>query len=206
LAATVRAWDAALAGEAARLWLAHRAFELDAPSDAVARAIADVAAAVTDDLARRAEVAQLAAPDGAHGPVGYQLTRRLRHGRLDALETAFTRWAERRHAAAGAAAKPKISAIDEWRAFLALWDAYRTVVTAGGAELRRLAFPHAFSKGNQMAVWLWNACQEHAISHAISRWLLDEALAVGDTEAIELGHRNCALGVPTRLGQFVEPP
>ena len=49
-----------------------------------------------------------------------------------------------------------------------------------------------------MAAWLWNARSEYALSHAISRWLLDEALAVGDTEAIELGHRNCDLFVPTR--------
>jgi hypothetical protein len=78
-------------------------------------------------------------------------------------------------------------------------------ITAGGLELRRLAFPHAFTKGSKMAVWLWNARKEYAMSHAISRWLLDEALAVGDTEAIELGHRNCALTVPTRLGSIMNP-
>jgi hypothetical protein len=197
LAAAVHAWDLALADDATRTWLARRALELDAPSGAVERAIADVAGAVTDDLARRAEAAQLAAPAVAAGPVGAGLGRRLRHGRLDALETAFTRWADRR----GDDSRP---AIDEWREFLALWTAYRAAITAGGLELRRLAFPHAFTKGSKMAVWLWNSRKEYAMSHAISRWLLDEALAVGDTEAIELGHRNCALTVPTRLGQFIQ--
>jgi hypothetical protein len=55
-----------------------------------------------------------------------------------------------------------------------------------------------------MAAWLWNKRGEYALSHAISKWLLSEALAVGDTEAIELGHRNCSLSVPTKLGP-VEP-
>jgi hypothetical protein len=92
--------------------------------------------------------------------------------------------------------------IDEWREFLALWAAYTAAITAGGIDLRRLAFPHAFAKGSNMAAWLWNKREEYALSHAISRWLLAEALAVGDAEAIELGHRNCALAVPTRLGRI----
>jgi hypothetical protein len=52
-----------------------------------------------------------------------------------------------------------------------------------------------------MAAWLWNTRNEYALSHAISTWLLAEALAVGDAEAIELGHRNCGLHVPHRLGK-----
>jgi hypothetical protein len=198
LALTVQAWDVALGDGATRTWLARRALELDAPQGAVDRAIQDVASAVTDDLARRAEAAQLGAPPTATGPVGAALVRRLRHGRLDALEAGFTHWADRRH-------DTSLPSIDEWREFIALWTAYNAAVTAGGIELRRLAFPHAFSKGSHMAAWLWNKREEYALSHAISRWLLDEALAVGDAEAIELGHRNCAFAVHTRLGK-VEPP
>jgi hypothetical protein len=196
LALAVRAWDTALDDAATRTWLARRALELDAPSGAVERAIHDVAGAVTDDLARRAEAAQLGAPPGAAGRVGGGLARRLRHGRLDALEAAFSRWADRRHD------NERHPSIDEWREFIALWGAYAAAVTAGGIELRRLAFPHAFSRGSNMAAWLWNKRCEYAVSHAISRWLLAEALAVGDSEAIELGHRNCALAVPTRLGRI----
>jgi len=55
-----------------------------------------------------------------------------------------------------------------------------------------------------MAAWLWNKCEEYALSHAIFKWLYAEALAVGDTEAIELGHRNCSLAVPTRLGKITD--
>lgn len=190
-AAAVTAWDAALADPPTRAWLARRALELDAPPGAVDRVIRDVAASITDELTRIAEVARLGAPS-AHGLVGGALAHRLRHGRLDALEQAFTRWAHRRHDGTIHVA------IDEWREFVALHDAYAAAAAAGGTDLRRLAFPHAYATGNEMAVWLWNTRKEHAISHAISVWLRDEAIAVGDAEAIEIGNRNCGLHVPTR--------
>lgn len=193
LGATVRAWDAALSDGATHSWLARRALELDAPLGAVDKALREVATAVTADLARIADSAHLGAP-ASHGPIGDALGRHLRHGRLDQLEAGFTRWANRR--AEGEAH----AAIDEWREFVALKSAYTAAVDAGGLELRRLAFPHAFSTGSNMAAWLWNARNEYALSHAISKWLLSEALLVGDTEAIELGHRNCGLYVPTRSG------
>lgn len=189
----VTAWDAALVDGETQTWLARRAIELDAPLGAVDRAIRDVATAVTDDLARIADAGGLAAP-AAHGPVGDALSRRLRHGRLDALEAAFTRWEDRRHA--GAVRAP----IDEWREWIALRAAYDAAAGAGGLELRRLAFPHAYAKGSSMVVWLWNTRNEYALSHAISKWLLGEALAVGDAEAIELCSRNVRLTVPTRTG------
>jgi hypothetical protein len=196
LVATVREWDHALADVTTRSWLARRALELDAPLGAVDRALRDVANIVTDDLARIAERANLGAPANVKGPVGDALTKRLRHGRLDTLETGFSRWADRRHD------NEKHPPIAEWREFIALWSAYNAAVTAGGLDLRRLAFPHAFSKGSNMAAWLWNKCEEYALSHAIFKWLYAEALVVGDAEAIDLGHRNCSLAVPTRLGKI----
>ena len=197
LAHAVGAWDAALADPATREWLARRALELDAPLGSVDRVLKEVATSVADELARVAEAATLGAP-GSRGPVGDGVSRRLRHGRLDALETGFARWAQRRRDGAVRLA------IDEWREWLALRAAYESAVAAGGLELRRLAFPHAFSTGSSMAVWLWNARNEYPLSHAISKWLLAEALAVGDAEAIELGHRNCRLTVPTRTGPHTE--
>ena len=189
----VRAWDAALVDRDVQTWLARRALELDAPEGAVDRAIRDVAQSVTDELARIADAAQLPPPT-ADGPVGGALARRLRHGRLDALESGFTRWEQRRHT--GSVRSP----IDEWREWVALRAQYEAAAAAGGIELRRLAFPHAFSKGTSMAVWLWNSRNEYALSHAISSWLHDEAIAVGDAEAIELCSRNSRLNVPTRTG------
>jgi len=191
LGATVRAWDAALSDGATHSWLARRALELDAPLGAVDRALREVATVVTAELARIADAAQLGSP-ASHGPIGDALSRRLRHGRLDSLEAGFTRWLQRRHDGEHHAA------IDEWREFIALQTAYLAAVAAGGTDLRRLAFPHAYSTGTSMAAWLWNSRSEYALSHAISKWLLDEALAVGDAEAIELGHRNVGLYVPTR--------
>jgi hypothetical protein len=165
------------------------------------RALREIAGTVTEELARTADRARLGAP-ASHGPVGDALARRLRHGRLDALETGFTRWAQRRSDPDSA----RRAAIDEWREFVALHAAYTDAVAAGGIELRRLAFPHAFSTGSNMAAWLWNTRHEYALSHAISKWLLDEAMLVGDTEAIELGHRNCRLDVLTRLGSIPGEP
>jgi hypothetical protein len=194
LATTVAAWDAALADATTRAWLARRALELDAPLGAVERAVRDVGNAVTDELARIAEVHALGAP-AARGMVGEPLARRLRHGRLDALEAGFSRWADRRHD------NSKHASIDEWREFVALRAAYETAVAAGGLDLRRLAFPHAYKTGVAMAVWLWNSRDEYALSHAISAWLAGEALAVGDSEAIDVCNRNARLAVPTRNGK-----
>jgi hypothetical protein len=190
----VHAWDSALIDRDVTTWLARRALELDAPEGAVDRAIRDVAQVVTDEIARIADAAGLGAPP-ANGPVGEALARRLRHGRLDALESGFNRWEQRRHT--GSVRSP----IDEWREWVALRAQYEAAVAAGGLELRRLAFPHAYSKGTSMAVWLWNSRNEYAVSHAISAWLRDEAMAVGDTEAIELCSRNSRLNVPTRTGE-----
>jgi hypothetical protein len=197
LAAAVTAWDTALIAGDTQTWLGRRALELDAPLGAVDRAIREIATTVTDELARLADVAGLSAPN-AHGPVGDALARRLRHGRLDALEAGFTRWEMRRHD--GSVRAP----IDEWREYVALRASYDAAVAAGGLELRRLAFPHAYKMGTSMAVWLWNSRNEYALSHAISAWLLDEALAVGDTEAIDLCTRNTRLTVPTRTGDVTK--
>ncbi len=199
-AATVAAWDAALVDGAMQAWLARRAVELEAPLGAVDRALRDVVSVVTAELGAAADAARLGSP-ASRGPLGDSLGRRLRHGRLDALETGFTRWRERRDASVrrkdASATRP---AIDEWREFLALKSAYEAAVGAGGLDLRRLAFPHAFSTGTSVAAWLWNDFDEYALSHAISTWLLAEAMIVGDAQAIELGTSNCRLTVHTRLG------
>lgn len=189
----VAAWDAALAASPVHEWLGRRAIELDAPLGAADRALRDVASAVAAELSRCADEHALGAP-ASRGRIGEPLAHKLRHGRLDALEAGFSRWADRRHD--GVLRAP----IDEWREVLALRSAYDAAVAAGGQSLRRLAFPHAYKTCNAMAVWLWNTHREYALSHAISVWLLGEALAVGDTEAIDLCTRNTRLAVPTRNG------
>jgi len=46
------------------------------------------------------------------------------------------------------------------------------------------------------AVWLWNVRHEHVASHAISAWLFERALVVGDAASIELHGKNGALAIP----------
>ena len=58
----------------------------------------------------------------------------------------------------------------------------------GADDLRRLVFPKASRAGTQ-----------------VSAWLLAEARAVGDSEAIELSRKNCRLRLATRTGACVEP-
>jgi hypothetical protein len=67
---------------------------------------------------------------------------------------------------------------------------YPRAAGLGGIELRRLAFPHVHHTVCKLAVWLWNQREEHVMANAMFRWLLDEALSVGDAEAIELQSRN----------------
>jgi hypothetical protein len=201
LDAAVTAWDAALADATTRAWIIRRALELDAPHGAAERVLRDVTVAVTSELADIADAAKLGAPD-SRGIVGDALARRLRHGRLDSLEQGFSRWEDRRHDGANGSGR---ASIDEWREWIALRHAYDEAVLAAGLELRRLAFPHAYKMGNSMGAWLWNARNEYALSHAIFKWLCGEAMAVGDTEAIEMLTRNSRLAVSTRTGRVEFP-
>lgn len=196
-ARAVAAWDNALADATTRLWICRRAVELEAPASAADRAIDEIARTVTDELARIADTSAFAAP-AVRGIVGDPLARRLRHGRLDALETAFERWALRRPRTGDTLG---VAPIDEWREWVALRAAYDAATAAGGVELRRLAFPHAFRAASRVATWLWNDRGEHVQAHAIFRWLLGEANAAGDSEAIELSSQNARLAVPTRTGR-----
>ena len=93
-------------------------------------------------------------------------------------------------------------AAEEWREFLAVRQSYRDLVTSGGEELRRLAFPHVFNAANRAAVALWNRREEVTMAHAILAWELVEARAVGDSQAIELSAKNAALKFSTRTGPW----
>ncbi len=83
-----------------------------------------------------------------------------------------------------------LPAIDEWQAWLALRTMVNRAKRIGGDELRRLMFPQMHRVACNYAVWLWNKRRQRVIANAMFRWLLDEALAVGDAQAIELERRN----------------
>ena len=47
-------------------------------------------------------------------------------------------------------------------------------------------------------MWLWNRRKEYTLSHALTSWLFERALVVGDAEAIELHGKNGAIAEPDR--------
>lgn len=177
------AWDRALADGGVRALVMQRAALLGAKGGE--RALASVADAVARDLAGMARAAKV--------PLGRSVSdsrvlggaqRWLREELFGELELAFDALSAR--ASSGRA----LPAIDEWREWLSLRAIYDRACALGGMELRRLAFPHVHQALCKHAVWLWNERTLHLMANTMFRWLLDEALAVGDVEAIELQSRN----------------
>jgi hypothetical protein len=187
-------WDAALAAPQTAAWLAERGAQLGAPPGSAERALREIMEAVAHELCAAVEAARLPTPPLSRSAFGQLLHTKLRHGRLDELELAFTRWAER------VAAGPKLPAIEEWREFLAVRESYEALARSSGDSLRRLAFPAAFEAANRAAVVLWNQRAEYALAHAILAWELKEARHVGDVAAIEIAGKNAALRFQTRTG------
>jgi hypothetical protein len=88
-----------------------------------------------------------------------------------------------------------LPAIDEWREVVALRAAYERGIALGGPELRYLAFTKVHSDVCALGVWLFNERKERLIGNAMFRFLLAEAHAVGDSQAIELQTKNAGCGV-----------
>lgn len=177
------AWDRALADADTVALIMRRARELGARSgDRALRALADEVSLDVANMARAAGV-RLAECAG-DSQVLADAQRWLRNDLIRQVELAFDALHNR------AVERRALSSIDEWREFLSLRELYRDGFGIGGAELRHLAFPHVHSTVCKLAVWLWNHRDEYLTANAMFRWLLDEANAVGDAEAIELQSRN----------------
>ncbi|MBL9101430.1 MAG: hypothetical protein JNL82_10765 [Myxococcales bacterium] len=86
--------------------------------------------------------------------------------------------------------KRALSSVDELREWNGLKRAYERAATVGGLEVRRVMFPDVHLNVCNYAVWLWNDRKEYGISGPLFRWLLAEAEAVGDEEAIALQKKN----------------
>ena len=184
---------AALVAPETTTWMSQRIAATSATTTA-AILLDTIITTMADAIAVCAKTHALQAPSLPTGKLGTELARRLRHGTLDTLEDDFARWAEQcQHEATG-------SLIAQWHTFVALKQAYETATAIGGIGLQRLAFPKVFHASNAVAASWWNKRDEYVVSHAVSMWLLTEALRVGDAQAIELGRKNCALAVPTRTG------
>lgn len=79
---------------------------------------------------------------------------------------------------------------DELRDFLALRAIYEEGARLGGPEVRRTLFRPVYAPLCDLSVRLFNDRGQPWLSHAITRWLLGEALAVGDARAADLQTRN----------------
>ena len=196
LADAVAAWDAALAdADDARVDHPPRARARRAARRRRTRA-PDVTRAVTDELARIAEAREARRAAG-RGMVGDALARRLRHGRLDSLETGFSRWEDRRHDGRRCAPRSTSGASGSR-------CAPRTTrrSTAGGLELRRLAFPHAYKMGNIDGA---RGCGTRATSTRCrtrsSRGCSAKRSRSATPRRSSCCTRNSRLAVPTRTGR-----
>lgn len=186
MVAVAQAWDRALADPATRDGTAHRAAVLGA--DAPARAIDSLTRGVEAELARlvRDRRIRLDALD-ASSPTLARAVHSVREKLLSDIEISVERLGRR------VQSRRALPALDEWREVLALWRLYDEAAAAGGLELRRVAFPDIHHHVGNLAAWLWNERNELAIANAMFRWLLEEATAVGDEEAIRLQKRNNAI-------------
>jgi hypothetical protein len=182
-----RAWDAALADPQLERRLLIRSLELGAAEGASLRSrIGDMAADGLAQLARSRELplGEVEAP----GPTLERAARRLRGDLLSEIELASGALRRR------AVDKRELPAVDEWREWLALRARYEHGARLAGQEARRLAWPRVRDDVCKLSVWLWNVRGEKAIAHAMFGWLLGEARAMSDQEAIELQEKNVACG------------
>lgn len=178
-----RAWDAAFAGPVLeRLTERARALTVVTRPEVAA---AQLRHTVGEELAALAARAQLPLPALQEcGGIGAEAAMLLR-GELilgvEKLSQALrTRTKDKR-------ALPSVEELREWNG---LKRAYERAATLGGLEVRRVMFPDVHLNVCNYAVWLWNDRKEYGISGPLFRWLLAEAEAVGDEEAIALQKKN----------------
>ncbi len=182
------AWDAALTDAGWRTAIALRAITLGARADAASHAVDELRAQVISDVAHAMLAAGLPLPpDARETGILAAAAARARAELLARLELTLERIGGRVHE------RTPLAPIDEWRSFLAVRAAYTEAARQGGVELERLAFPHAHTELTAWTVWMWNDRGEHAISHGMTSWLYERALAVGDAQAIELHGKNAQL-------------
>jgi hypothetical protein len=183
LQSLAQAWDRALIDPETLRAIRQRAIALGARGgEAALAALGDTVARDLADMARAHDLPIATWPCDSH--TLREAERLLREQLIGEVELAFDALRDR------VAQGRRLPAIDEWREWLSLRGLHARAAGLGGLELRRLTFPHVHAVGCKMAVWLWNERGQHFLANAMFRWLLDEAVAVGDAEAIELQRRN----------------
>ena len=178
-----RAWDMAFAGPA----LAQLAARSQALATVVRPelALAQLRRTVCEEIAAltaRAEIPLGALLDA--GEIGAEAAILLRADLLGEVEKLNQGLRSR------TVQKRGLSSVEELREWNTLRRAYERAAALGGLEVRRLMFPDIHLYVCNYAVWLWNERKEYGISTPLFRWLLAEAEAVGDEEAITLQRKN----------------
>jgi len=184
LADLCAAWDVAFAGPAmARLGARSRALGTMTSADAALGQIRRTVGEELASLARRASI-PIDPIDPVIPGIGAEAAMLLRAellGEVEQKNQALRARCQQRRA---------LPAVEEMREWNALRRAYEQAALLGGLEVRRLMFPDIHLHVCNYAVWLWNDRKEYAMSTPLFRWLLAEAEAVGDEEAIVLQRKN----------------
>jgi hypothetical protein len=118
-----------------------------------------------------------------------EVASRLREEILSAAEEMSRRLGQR------VEAKRALPTIDEWREWLEVRRAYEQAVAVGGAGVRRLLFAQVHLDVSALAVWMFNKREEKPLANAMLAWLLAEAIAVDDADAIKLQTKNVGLAI-----------
>lgn len=177
-----RAWEAAWPEATRRLEERSLALGAQTRGEAVVAGVRQIVASELAGLARRAELPVAAfAPEVA---TAASAAGALRSALLAGVEEVSEQLRQR------TSGNKRLTASEELRAWTQLRRLYEEAALLGGMELRYLLFPMIHRDACNYAVWLWNDRKEYGISGPIFKWLLGEAEAVGDQEAIELQRKN----------------
>lgn len=185
LAELAAVWEKALSSEALRTFVGKRAMATGARR---VDALAVTRAQVVDDLAQLLRRRKTS--------VGQDPPLLLAEASLRVESTASAEveacWApiERRRKEGA-----ELCATDEWREFVALQTAYAAAIALRGDAGRRLLFDETDTVVSHLAARLWNDRQERSLANAMFNWLLPEAEAVQDEEAINRLRRNVRGGL-----------
>lgn len=180
------AWDALFADGRFDERLLARAEALGAHKGAEARQ--RLAREIEEDLAALVRLGEIPVAGLDSSPTLAAAARAVRDDLLAEIELSGAALARRIEA------KRELPPLDELREFLALRDAWERAVRLGGDDLRRLAFRRVHDPVCSLAVWLFNTRGQRPLGNALFRWLLMEALAVGDQPSIQLQGKNTGCG------------
>jgi hypothetical protein len=182
-----RRWDEALGGEELELRIATRAQALGV--SAIDRVKETLERSLEEDLMKmilRGELKLALLSKG--GGMIERAVRRVRSDLFAEIETGM-------RAIRGRTDEERaLPGIDEWREWTSLRRMLERSGEIGGIDVRRLRFPEVHGAVCHVAVWLFNARKERAIGNAMFRWLLDEANAVKNEQAIDLETKNVKCG------------